>query len=1073
MGTATAVHRCCTQRKHPAKLCCVRAPTAQFKATERARESVRHITKTIIAAQLLCICATLTITTARALAPDRSVAQYGHSAWRTENGLPQNTVRAILQTRDGYIWLATDEGLVRFDGLSFAVFDKQNTVEIKSNNIQVLYEDGQANLWVGTDAGLVQLKDRKFTAYSSKDGLCHDRIISICEDSRGNLWIGTPGGLNRFRDGRFTGYTINQGLPSNSVGIIYEDHDGNLWVSTTGGLARLNREGLTTYTTRDGLPAASVSAIYQSRNGDLWLGTSGGLALFKDGKFITYTTREGLANNMVWSIQEDSQGNLWVGTDGGLCSLRGGRFITYTTKHGLPADSILTMHQDRDGNLWLGTPGGLARFKDGKLAAYTTKEGLSNNVVLAIYEDIEGNLWVGTEAGGLNLLKDTNFITYTTRDGLSDDYVWSVCQGSNGQIWIGTQAGGLNRFKDGKFTAYGVRDGLPSDTVRALCEDRDGALWIGTPKGLAKLKNGRFTIYTVQDGLSSNAVWSIHQDKSGQLWIGTLGGLTRFSNGRFDVYTTSDGLPDDAVLAIQSSSDGSLWIGTRNGGLSRLKDGRFTNYTTDDGLSDNSVRAIYEDRDGTLWIGTRRGGLNRFKQGRFTAFTTKEGLFDDCVFQILEDEKGNLWMSSTKGVFRASRQELNDFADGRTRFISSVHYGTSDGMQNRECNGGQPAGCRSADGKLWFPTMKGVAVIDAEKIKINQVPPPVSIERVSVDNESYDPTKRAELPASTSRLEFQYVGLSFAAPEKVRFKYMLEGFDKEWIDAGTKRAASYTNIPPGSYRFRVLACNNDGVWSEASASFDFYLKPHFYQTYWFYLLMAAAAVLIGWAVYRLRIRQVQSQFSAVLAERNRMAREIHDTLAQGFVGIGLQLEAIEKALDEFPQLARQHLKLAQSMVSHSLAEASRTVWNLRSKSLESGDLVTALSETAKKLTEGTATQVEIQVDGTPRRLAKPVEDNLLRIGQEALSNAMKHARPKRIHIKLSFESDQVHLCVRDDGCGFDIESRSPLQDGHFGLIGMRERAKQIKGHLTIESRPGEGTEINITVPLGWQAMGLR
>lgn len=1001
-----------------------------------------------------------------ALAPDRKIAQYIHDVWRAENGLPQNTVRDILQTRDGYIWLATDEGLVRFDGLHFTVFDKQNTAAIRSNNIQVLYEDRQANLWIGTDKGLVRLKDQRFVCYSTAEGLSNVNIRSIYEDHRGDIWVGTLNGLNRFRDERFDVYTIKNGLPSNSINSVYEDRAGSLWINTSGGLARFDGERFTTYGIENGFPAGTVTAVLQSRDGDLWFGTSGGLVRFKDDRFTTYTTKDGLANNMVWALCEDHAGNLWIGTDGGLCLFKEGRLISYTTRDGLSDNSVMLIREDRDGNLWLGTAGGLTRFKDGRFDVYTARDGLSNNVILAIYEDREGNLWVGTEAGGLNVFKDTKFITYDSRDGLSDDMVWTVYQSHDGSIWIGTQSGGLNRFKDGSIAVYTTEDGLPSNTVRALCEDHEGALWIGTPRGLVRFKDGRFRTYTVQDGLSSDAVWAIHEDSNGQLWIGTLGGLTRYKGGKFTIYTTSDGLSDDAVLAIQSTPDGALWIGTRNGGLNLFKDGKFTAYTTDHGLSDNNVRAIYRDREGTLWIGTRRGGLNRLKDGRLTSYTTREGLADDCVYQILEDEQNNLWMSCAKGIFRVNRQELNAFAEGKIEAIHSISYGTEDGMGSRECNGGQPAGWRSADGRLWFPTMRGVTVIAPESLKINRTPPSVVLEQVIADGTAYDPTQRAELPANTNRIEFQYTGLSFVAPEKVRFKYKLEGFDKDWIDAGTKRTVSYTNIPPGNYKFRVIACNNDGTWNEAGASFAFHLKPRFYQTLWFYSLLGVAILLLGWFIYRLRLKQVQARFAAVLAERNRMAREIHDALAQGFVGIGLQLEAMEKALAESPQMAKRHLEIAQRMVSYSLAEASRLVWDLRSPILESGNLAEALSEIARRLTSGTTVQVEMRISGSPRRLAESVESNLLRIGQEAITNAIKHARPRRIDVELSFEPQRVILRVKDDGCGWDLAGNDLLaRNGHFGLLNMSERAKQIKGQLAISSRPGEGTEVKVAVPI--------
>jgi len=1000
-----------------------------------------------------------------ALTAEKPFAQYSHSVWRTESGLPQNTVRAIVQTRDGYLWLATDDGLVRFDGIRFVTFDRQNTPLMKSSVILTLFEAANGTLWIGTDGGLLEYQNGKFTAFAAKDGLADDRVTAITSDREGRLWIATPGGLSRFQNGRFVNYTTNNGLPSNSVGALFADSRGNLWASTTGGLVRCAADKITEYTTLDGLPRNRVNAIYEDRNGDLWFATPGGLARLVDERFIEFTTANGLASNMVWTMYEDREGTLWVGTDGGLSRLTKGGVKTFTTVDGLANNSVYSIVEDHEGSLWLATPGGLSRLHAGHLSSYTARDGLSSNGVLTIIEDREGNLWVGTESGGLNLFRDKKFTNLTSSDGLASDLVWAVREARDGALWVGTQAG-LTEIRNNVFTTYMVQNGLPSDIVRALCEDREGRLWIGTPAGLCELANGRFTTYTDLDGLSSNAVSVIEEGNDGSLWIGTLAGLTRLKDGKFTVYTTQSGLNNDAILSLHAARDGSLWIGTRSGGLNRFKDDKFTAYTADQGLSDASIRALYEDGDGTLWVGTRNGGLNRFKDGRFIAITTKNGLADDCVFQILEDGKGTLWMSCTKGIFAASRQQLNEFADGNAPYISSIAYGTADGMESRECTGGgQPAGWRSRDGRLWFPTIKGAAMIDPEHMASNEEPPPVAIEKIIIDDKPVEITANTELPAGIYRLEFQYTGLSFIAPEKVRFKYRLEGFDKDWIDAGARRTAYYTSIPPGHYTFHVMAANNDGVWNEAGAKVSFYLRPHFYQTVWFYLLLLAVAAAVAWMIYRRRIGRVRAEFAAVLAERSRMARDIHDTLAQGFVGISLQLEAVGKMLDQSPDKAKQHIDLAQTMVTYSLTEARRSVWDLRAQALENADLATALADAAKQLTSGTAVHAEFNVTGTPRPLPATVENNLWRIGQEAMTNAMKHARPKHLRVELAFTPKQVTLRVVDDGRGFDTQNDQLSGDGHFGLIGMGERAERLKGKLKVESSAGAGTRISVTAPV--------
>jgi len=794
---------------------------------------------------------------ALAQAHRKAITQYGHDVWQTEQGLPQNSVQAIVQTRDGYLWLGTQEGLVRFDGVRFTVFDKRNTRQIQHNNIQALIEGRDGSLWIGTSGGLLRFHSGRFTAYTAQEGLSHNFISSLCEDSQGNLWIGTfGGGLNRFRDGRFTIYTTKDGLSDDFIWAIREDHQGNIWVGTNGGLTRL-----------------------------------------RDGRFTVYSQKDGLAHDFVWSIYESRDRSLWVGTSRGLVRLRDGRFTTYTKKDGLSHEVVKAIFEDHSGSLWIGTDGGgLNRLVGGRFTSFAGKDGLMNDSVIAIYEDREGSLWLGTYGGGLSRLRDGKFTTYTTREGLANDQARAIYQSRDGSVWIATYGGGLSRLKDGRFTTYTTQNGLPHDTVMSLTEDHEGNLWVGTNGGLSRLRNGRFTNYSKKDGLSHDFVRAIYEDRAGNLWVGTRGGgLDSFRDGRFTSYSDK-GFPFDVVRVICEDRQGSLWIGS-NGGLTRLRNGQFTTYTTKDGLSHNSVYAIHEDREGVLWIGTYGGGLNRFRDGKFTSFTTQEGLFDDVVFQILEDGQGNLWMSCNKGVFRVSKRELNDFADGRIGAITSISYGVADGMKSNECNGSsQPAGWKTRDGRLWFPTIRGVAVIDPSNIRLNQHLPPVLIEEVIVDRQPVELSQQLQLPPGKGQLEFHYTALSFLAPGKVRFKYQLEGFDQDWIDAGTRRAAYYTNIPPGRYRFRVIACNNDGVWNEAGASFEFALKPHLYQTTWFYALCALVILLTAAGLHRLRIRNLR-------AKEQELARLVDERTQK------LQEEILErKRMEKMLRDREQHLR---------------------------------------------------------------------------------------------------------------------------------------------------------------------
>jgi signal transduction histidine kinase len=538
------------------------------------------------------------------------------------------------------------------------------------------------------------------------------------------------------------------------------------------------------------------------------------------------------------------------------------------------------------------------------------------------------------------------------------------------------------------------------------------------------------------------------------------------TGGVFRTFTEVDGLPNDLIATLYEDAKGTLWIGTL-GGLSRFMNEEFTTFTSRDGLSSDAVISLYEDSAGTLWIGTNGGGLNRMKDGKLTAYTTRNGLLDDVVYRILEDGRNNLWLSCRKGVFHIGKQELDDFANGKVASIAPVAYGTADGMMTRECSGGgDPAGWKGADGKLWFPTIRGVAMIDPERIKTNSQPPPVVIEQIRIDDKPIVPSNRIELPPGTTRFDLYYTAPSFVAPEKVRFKYKLEGFDKDWVDSGTRRIAYYTNLRPGAYTFRVIASNNDGVWNETGAAFGLYLKPYFYQTYWFYAVCLILLAVLAWLLFRLRLRGMKAKFGAVLAERTRIAREIHDNLAQEMAGISVELEVVARTMPPGADASMTHLDRARRQVRHGIAEARRYVWELRSPTLENNDLPTALAETARRLTNETQVQAQVEVNGTFRPLAQTVEDNLLRIGQEAINNAVKHAGAQRIFVNLVFDARRVQLIVRDDGHGFDNQIAGNGVAGHFGLIGMRERAEQIGGTLSIHSTKDSGTEVVAEVPIG-------
>jgi ligand-binding sensor domain-containing protein/two-component sensor histidine kinase len=1011
----------------------------------------------------------LSTSLALCLEPQRDLRQYGRRSWQTDSGLPQNTVHAILQTRDGYMWFGTEGGLVRFDGVQFVVYDKEAPAHLPSATINSLFEDSDGHLWVGTDDGLVRGRGSQFVTLTTANGLPSNTVWSTFESRDGELWVVTPNGLARYRNAGFDAVPVGHSI-TNQKSVV-EAEDGSLWIGTNAGLERC----------KDGkiegaplLPDVEIQAVAATTDGRIWAGTRTGLYSFNSGQADRTVPLSGLPSNEITSLATSKDGGLWIGTAKGLALLKNGRVTVYSTQNELPAERVESIFEDREGAIWVATSRGLARVFRGEIDAIASPEGLATESVLSMFEDHEGSLWLGTESGGLEMLHDQKFVTYTTANGLSDNLVRSVTQDRSGNVWIGTNGGGVDRFDQGRFTNLTTTNGLSSGIVLALGIDASGSVWVGTPDGLNKIRNGRVSVYTSADGLADDFVRSLYAASDGSLWIGTRRGLSHLQNGRFTSYSSMDGLGNDLVGAIVEDGAHTLWIATL-GGLTRFDHNKFSTLTTRDGLTSSVITALYPDHQGDLWIGTNQGGLNRLRDGKITAYPPEINGLPESIYGILEDARGNLWLSSKTGIYSVSKSELNEVADHKLSTVASTSYGTADGMKISECSsGGHPAAWKLADGTMWFATLKGIAAIDPEHLSRNTVPPPVAIDQILIDDQPVDDlgdgTSGPRIVApGMRRFEFRYAGMSFIAPQKVRFRYRLDGFDHDWVDASTRRTAYYTNLTPGKYRFRVLACNNDGVWNESGVWLDFRLKPHLYQTIWFYLALILGLALLTYAIYRSRLRQVELRYDAVLSERGRIAREIHDTLAQGLVGISVQLELVNRLLASSVESARTQLEHARNLARDSLSEARSSIWALRSQAAETEDFATRLSRMAANATDSSMPKIRVksEVSGTYRPLSPKTEDELLRIAQEAVSNAVRHATPAHIAIELRFGSLDLEMTIQDDGCGFDGQPhpQSTGPEGHFGLTGMRERAAEIGGSLAIDSVPGKGTRVTASVPL--------
>lgn len=963
---------------------------------------------------------------ALALDPRKPIAQLVHDVWQKDDGLPLNSVGPIVQTPDGYLWIGTQEGLVRFDGVQFAVFRKGSTKAIQSNHITVLVVTDDGGLWIGTaGGGVVRLKEDVFASYMTRDGLSSNIVTSMAGDLDGNVWVGTgDGGLNCFKSGHGTAEPSPELLAHAIVTAICGSHDGALWAGTaTGELFRLRKGRTESYQEKLGLPSGGIWALCEDRTGALWIGVQGaGLCRYGPGGLKVFTADEGLTSDAVKSICEDRDGAIWVATDGGgLNVLRDGRFIAYTASAGLGSDFVSSVYEDRDGSLWIGTAGGgLNRLRDGEFVTYGKREGLTSELVYSVLEDREGTVWVGTFGGGVNRIGEGRVTRLTARDGVQGNGPYSLYQDREGALWIGSNGAGLTRIMAGRFTTYRTREGLPHDTVRCIYEDSRGTLWTGTNGGgLAALKSGRFTTYGDREGLVGDIVTYLHEDREGRLWIGTAGG-----------------------------------------GLSRFEEGRFTHYN----IPSDGVTCIHEDSDGILWISTTGGGLERLKRGKFTNYTTKDGLHSDLIFHILEDGKQNLWMTSNAGVFRVSKRALNDFAEGRASRILCTPYGKSDGLRDTECNGGyQPAGWKTRDGRLWFPTARGLSVVDPSRDRGSGICFPAVLEEALLNGHPVDLRSATSLPPGRRDLEFHYAAPTFLNPARVRFRYKLEGFDGQWIDAGSRRAAYYTNVPPGRYTFRVMRSDAEGNWNDIDFAFSFSMRPFFRETVWFYLLLSLLPVPAAYGLHRFRVRLITAR-AALLDERNRLAREIHDTVAQDLSGITLHLQAAKDRLDERAGDALFHLEVATQQTRICLDDVRRAVWALRPALLEGNDLAHALQLLASHLSAATPATIKFEIAGAPYQLPEQVEIDLLRATQESVSNAVKHGKATLILTRLTYDTGQTQLQIQDNGSGFDADSPPPSGNYGFGISAMRQRIEKQGGRVTIKSGRGVGTDVLIQIP---------
>jgi len=958
---------------------------------------------------------------ALALNPNKAFTQYTRTLW------PQ-AVSAITQTPDGYLWLGTSEGLLRFDGHEFVTHTKARG-SLPSNSIITLHTGAQGTLWIGTNDGLASYKDGKFRIHKH-EGVSDKAITSVVEDPDGALWMLAAGTLIRLQDGKVHAFAPELLRPIASPRLVYQDRDKTLWVAGIGGVIKRAGKSFVPVLGPKQLGEVVIQTMLKTEAG-LWLGGGQGL------------------------INVDPKGNI----------------RRYTTKDGLPNSLVLELMEDHVGTLWVGTSGGLSRFEKGRFAHPPPDDTLEHDLVWALLDDREGNLWMGTQ-NSLVRLRDDVFSTYGRSEGLPSDKPMAVHEDPHGQLWVAYRDRGLLAFRPGPPRTFTMADGLAGDEIYNIRDGAHGDLLISTLGGLSRMHAGRFKNYTIPDLGGRTAVHDALEDSRGRLWAAAPSGIYQYREGTWHPAVPSDSSPASYALLLEEGPDHSIWAGTFLGGLWKLEgpgQDKPRLLTTADGLGSNQIRSMMWDAQGTLWIGTFDGGLTRLRDGKFRTYRASDGLLSDNVMHVEDDQAGNLWLSTTKGVCRISKQQLADLDAGKIQRLRPINYGAAEGLRSVQMAPAFPGGgggTRSRDGRLWFSSGNGLATIhplhdlpDDVRSKANPVAHVVS---VAVDGQSLDTAKAAELEPGFGRIDFTFVGLYLSAPQLVEYSYKLEGQDSAWTEPQPYRGTSYNNLRHGNYRFRVRAIEAGGHSNEAS--FAFVVLPHFYETTLFMLLASLSLLGSTYGIYRLRMAQMRTSFNAVFEERARLAREIHDTLAQGFVGISHQLDALAAKLSGDPAITRQHLDLARKMTRHSLTEARRSMMDLRMSELQEQDLYSALSGAAQHWVAGTDVRAKVEISGIKRKLPPELEQNLLRIAQEAVVNVLKHANARTVSVSLSVQDREVVLRIEDDGAGFDTAGTFLGPGGHFGIIGMRERAERLGGTFTLTSQAGSGTRVEVKVP---------
>jgi signal transduction histidine kinase/ligand-binding sensor domain-containing protein len=962
------------------------------------------------------------VNTVQALDPNRALSQYIHNQWGAEQGFPGGAVYAIAETADGYLWIGAEKGLVRFDGLNFRLFNHANSIAFPDGPVIGLTADAEGNLWVlFQNLSLLRYRSGTFQNVLPDPLPVEQSVIAMCRGKGGEiLFVARPKGLLRFsREGLAT-LESTAGRPNFHVISMAETADGTVWMGTLDvGLFSLS--GGVVSSVAPGLPDRKINCLLPVGAQELWIGTDNGVVRWNG----TELTRAGLPRSFehvqTRAMVRDREANVWIGTVGGLLRITTQGVSSLTKRSG---EAVTALFEDRERNLWVGTTRGIERFRDSVFMTYSASRSLESENNGPLYADDEGRVWFAPSNGGLFWLKGSQ-IERVSPAGLGKDVVYSIA-GGEGELWVGRQRGGLTRlrYKGGSFRAE---------------------------------------TFTQAEGLAQNSVYAVHQSRDGTVWAGTLsGGVSSFKNGKFTTYTTANGLASNTVTAILETSDGSMWFATPNG-LNALSQGRWRTYTGRDGLPPGNVNCLLEDSTGAIWIGAS-GGLAFLNSGQVKLPREVPESLREPIFGLAEDRNGWLWIATSSHVMRVNRDKL---LRGSLGAGDAREYGSADGLASAE--GVKRSRSVVADplGRIWFSLNRGISVVDPGRLSGSSVPATTHILAISADGSSFDMQGAVRIPAAPRSVTFSFAGVSLSAPERVRFRYRLDGADRDWSEPAPVREAIYSNLGPGVYHFHVIASNSEGLWNGAEAMLRFEIEPLFWQTWRFQLAGALVVVFAVFAVYRLRLRQLTRRmnlrFEERLAERARIAQELHDTLLQGFLGASMQIGVVlDRAPDDWP--GKPRLGRALQLMEQVIEEGRNALCGIRSAGDDSLNLEQAFSRIRQEFAIEEQVGFRVIVEGQPRGLRPVLRDEVYRIGREALVNAFRHSKAKSIEVEVEYAANHLRVLVRDDGCGIDPRVVRSGRDGHFGLTGMRERAERIGAQLTVGSCPARGTEVELSIP---------